>query len=111
MQQSNETMTVAEGNRLIAAYMGHFAPMYYHSDWNKLIPVIVKISHMPLIGATEPRDVCYPVTFNMPDDNGKPMFRFCGFSLHHGNTLIEAAYSAVLEVIQFENDKTKDNGR
>lgn len=86
----------------------------YHEDWNKLMPVIEKISGLPLmdtnnIFCTHPQDTCHPITFNMTTEDGKQfMFRFKGFSLHTADKLIDAAYAAVHEVCQWYN-QNKNN--
>lgn len=77
-------------------------PLHYHSDWNWLIPVIEKISKLNL---PDP-DNCseswqpFPRTFGMAnDDNGYFMFRFNRYGIHEAPVLIDAAYSAVVELL------------
>ena len=75
----------------------------YHSSWDWLMPVIEKISKVPVIGATEFYDTCYPRTFGMLQDaTGLPMFRFNCCALYVGGTLIEAAWIAIVEFIKAE---------
>lgn len=80
----------------------------YHSDWNLLIPVIEKISKIPLMNGSVPCtdtiDTCYPITFNMPDEEGNVMFRFKGGFLQKAPNLIEAAYNAVVEFIYYNQN-------
>lgn len=122
-------MSIEQQNRMIADFMGaelhgddwHIEgrdmtvnnkkfpqSLRYHVSWDWLMPVVVKISHTPLIGAEDHKDVCYPITFNMPTEDGKVMVRLCGFQLHTADTLIEATYAAVVDFIQFENE---NNGK
>jgi len=131
-------MTIEESNKLIAEFMGwkfidngdgyvdtslngkgrftekttlipNFCiALKYHSSWNRLMPVIEKISKEPLIGAETAQDVCYPVTFGMPHTDGTKMFRFAGCALSHLETLIEAAYSAVIDFIQYHNEQSTE---
>jgi hypothetical protein len=89
----------------------------YHKSWEELMPVIEKISKLPLLHwdnrvCTDPQDVCYPRTFGMPTEDGKNvMVRFNGFSLHTAPTLIEAAFMAVYEVAEYHNkQKEATNG-
>lgn len=87
----------------------------YDTLWEWLMPVIIKISKTPLLEAdgtpcTDPQDVSYPYTFGMPTDDGKRvMFRFKAFACYEGETLIEAAFEAVYEFIEFEKYR-KGNG-
>jgi hypothetical protein len=89
----------------------------YHSSWDWLMPVIEKISKIPLLHwdnrvCTDPQDTCYPCTFGMPTEDGKQvMFKFYGFSLHTAPTLIEAAHMAVYEVACYHNkQRSNTNG-
>lgn len=84
----------------------------YHSSWDWLMEVVEKISKMPLLNVdntpcTDYIDTCYPITFNMPTEDGKVMFRFKGFSLHESDKLIDAVYAAVCEVAEYELRKIK----
>jgi hypothetical protein len=85
----------------------------YHSDWNWLMPVVEKISKLPLLNVdntpcTDYIDTCYPITFNMPTEEGKVMFRFKGFSLHESESLIDAVHAAVFEVAEYHNSQTNN---
>jgi hypothetical protein len=81
----------------------------YHTSWDWLMPVIEKISKIPLLNAddticTDPQDVCYPRTFGMPTEDGKSvMVRFNAAICQEAPTLLEAAYMAVYNFIKFEN--------
>lgn len=110
-----EQNELLQGNKLIADFMGwqhhedskydecEMAKLKYHLSWDSLMPVIEKISKVPVIGATEQSDTCYPRTFGMlQDDTGLPMFRFNCCHLYVGGTLIEAAWIAVVEFIKFD---------
>jgi hypothetical protein len=83
----------------------------YHEKWDKLMPVVERISRIPLIGAEDNQDVCYPRTFGMPHTDGKIMVRLNGFSLHYGETLLEVTYAAVVEVIGFLNQQKEPHGK
>lgn len=76
----------------------------YDTNWNILMPVIDKISKIPLLNGdipcTDINDTCYPITFNMPDECGNVMVRFKGGFLSKAPTLIEAAYNAVINFIE-----------
>lgn len=136
MAQSNEP-TIDEKNSTIARFMGiipipagtkrlgdikppeeSIVFLNYHESWKLLMPVIEKISKMPLLNAdntlcTDPQDVCYPRTFGMPTEDGKQvMFRFNGFITHEADTLIEAAHKAVYEAAYYEiNQQPQTNGQ
>lgn len=83
--------------------------LYYHLSWDELMPVVEKIAKIPLHNpdgtvCAHPQDTCHPITFNMPTEDGKQvMFRFKGFSLHTADKLIDAAYAAVYEVVEYHN--------
>jgi len=105
-----------ENDRLIARFMGmkgtdiFLSQNYlYHSDWSRLMPVVERIASIPIIGAVDNQDVCYPRTFGMPHTDGKIMVRFNGFSLHYGDTLLEAIYEAVVEAVEILNTQNKPN--
>jgi len=87
----------------------------YHTSWDWLMPVVEKISRIEFdrheqelpFGDTEiVIETHYPRTFGMLNKEGKPMFRFnCG-TLHTADTLIEAAWLAVVDFIQGYNQLT-----
>lgn len=115
--QTPEQLT---GNKLIADFMGlrigvelySWRPgctqpleekhLNYHESWGWLMPVIEKISLHPLIGAEDYGDTCHPITFNMPTEDGKRMFRFRGYAVHEADTIIEAAWMAVVEFVEHQ---------
>lgn len=89
----------------------------YHTSWDWLMPVIEKISKIPLLNhdntpCADPQDTCYPRTFGMPTTNGTHvMFRFNDFRTHTADTVIKAAHQAVYEIAKSELDnqqKQKD---
>lgn len=78
----------------------------YNTSWDWLMPVIEKISKIPLLNAddtpcTDPQDVCYTRTFGMPTEDGKNvMVRFNAAICCEAPTLLEAAYMAVYDFIK-----------
>jgi hypothetical protein len=109
--------SIKSKNEAIARFMGSNNPSpyewQYHESWDALMPVIEKISKIRLLDnnceCIELQDVCYPRTFGMPNDDGKQvMVRFNGFSLFLAPTLIDAAYLAVFEVVEYELEKQKE---
>lgn len=80
-----------------------------HSNWNQLMLVIERIGCIEFNRHEEEQEdgskiimieTHYPRTFGMLSPEGKPMFRFnCG-QLHIADTLIEAAWQAVVEFIK-----------
>jgi len=49
----------------------------------------------------------YPRTFGMKDEDGNYMFRFNGFRMFAGKTIIECAYIAAVDFVEFHNKKKK----
>jgi len=75
----------------------------FDKDWNMLMPVVEIISKVPLIGATDLQDTCYPRTFGMLNlETGNLMVRFNGMFLNEAPTLIEATWLAVVEFVNAE---------
>lgn len=115
------------GNKMISEYMELSMPsgyhkyptkgggtcrtneLKYHYNWNWLMCVVEKISKIPLLNidntpCTHPQEVCYPLTFGMPTEDGENvMVRFSGSQCHQAPTLIEAVYISVIDFIDFEN--------
>lgn len=77
--------------------------LQYHSDWKWLMPVIEKISKYKFPDFEFNDDTSYPRTFGMISEDGEFMFRFNRGSLFKGDTLIEAAFPAVFEFVQWYN--------
>lgn len=69
----------------------------YHSSWDWLMPVIIKISQ---IDSGDSEECAYPRTFGMFSQTGQVMVRLNGFALFRADTLIEAAYLAVVDFIE-----------
>lgn len=122
-----DSKEILEGNKLIADFMGlkmgidnySYWPgciepiqerhLNYHASWGWIMPVIEKISRIPHPESEqlgERLDTFYPVTFGMISLNGKPMFRFFCCSLFEEDTLIEAAWKAVVDFIKRNNTLT-----
>ena len=108
----NELIADRKDLKAVEKFMG-YADGYLSEKvtWNDVMPPVLKISKEPLehwdgTPCTDIIDTCYPITFNMPTENGKVMFRFKGFSLHEADTLIEAVWQAVIEFITWH---TKQN--
>lgn len=78
-----------------------FVSLSYHSDWNRLMPVVEKISKIKLPEAANDFDTHHPTTFGMLNaETGRPMFRFYCCSVFEANTLIEAAWMACVDFIK-----------
>lgn len=109
---------IEEGNKLIAIFDSLIPAVNgipdYHLHWELLMPVVEKISKIPLIGGYDISDTCYPRTFGMINvETGKVMVRFTGSFINEADTLIEATWNAVLEFIKYHNyitPKTDTNG-
>lgn len=110
-QQLTVKETLEQGNRLIAEFLGwHLDPkrsLKYHSSWDWLMPVVEKIADIPMEGfineETEDGGYAYPITFGMRTEIGEWMVRFRGHGLHQADTLIQAAWLAVVDFIQWRN--------
>lgn len=122
--------TAIEGNKLIALFMGatisdkgivllkewhdnhkfcEVSDLKYHSSWDWLMPVVEKITRIPLPYKQDDgrQDTHWPRTFGMLDEWGNPMFRFnCG-KLFTADTLIEATYKAIVDFIEWYNNQNK----
>lgn len=89
-----------------------FSKLKYHTSWDWLMPVVEKISQHRYedYGKCEPyQDCAYPRTFGMLTEEGKPMVRINASSLFIADTLIEAAWLAVVDFIKYYNEKKIDN--
>lgn len=76
----------------------------YHKRWELLMPVIIKLSEQHLGWSVNDvyhkfDDCLYPRTFGMRDENGHYMFRFNNHQLFTHESLITAAWMAVVDCI------------
>jgi hypothetical protein len=79
----------------------------YHVSWDWLMPVIEKICKTEIIEAEHRQDTYYIRTFGMlNEETGNPMFRFYCCSVFEAETLIEAAWMAVVDFIKTNNTTT-----
>ena len=96
-------MDIIEENKLISDYLGKSGYTNYLSSWNKLMPVIEKISRDKFEDDPD-GDGCYPRTFGMINlETDNPMFRFNRYPVFEADTLIEAAFNAVVDYLKFNN--------
>jgi hypothetical protein len=112
-------MGVKIGVELYSWHPGSTCPireehLNYHASWGWLMPVIEKISLIEFdrkFDEQEERDVVWrhhPITFGMlNEDTGRRMFRFSCSGLFEGDTLIEAAYLAVVDFIKWQKEKNQ----
>jgi hypothetical protein len=127
------TTDTIQGNKLIAEFMGvkvyqkkdgelrvlarnnrdYMLKLWakYHSSWDHLMPVVEKISLMnypdePTFADDEDYvpDTAYPRTFGMISRNGQFMVRFNRQPLFEADTLIEAAWMAVVDFVKTYNE-------
>lgn len=91
----------------------------YHLSWSWLMPVIEKISRIEYERQEEENgfgemvtviETAYPRTFGMLNSEGKPMFRFNRHQLFTAETLIEAAWLAVVDFVNWYNQQSAVNG-
>jgi hypothetical protein len=115
-------MTIQESNKLIAEFEGRLfyghpisgfggntgnalPQMKYHTSWDWLMPVIEKISQHKWEPDEDYSTYVYPVTFGMRrESDGQYMFRFVCSGLFIEPKLIDAAYKAVVDWIQWHNE-------
>jgi hypothetical protein len=122
-------LEILENNKAIANFMGvkigedgySWRPgcteplqerhLNYHASWGWLMPVIEKISRIEVerkVNEDTGETIVwthYPVTFGMLDsETGRPMFRFYASGLFEADTLIEAAYEAVVDFVKWKNE-------
>lgn len=76
----------------------------FHTDWSILMNVIIKLSEQHLGWPADDvyhkfDDCLYPRTFGMRDENGHYMFRFNNHQLFTHESLITAAWMAVVDCI------------
>lgn len=112
---------ILEGNKIIAEFMGKkvlharyfdddpcllfkddlgYTKTFYHSSWDSLMPVIIKISNLKIKYENENTYYNpYPVTFGMRNEEGLYMFRFHSWFLYSDEELIKAAWLAVTDFI------------
>lgn len=79
-------------------YMAEYAK--YDSDWTWLMRVLEKICRTKIGDGEKFVDYAYPYTFGMLSEDGKIMVRLHGFPVHLADTLLEATYEAVCEVVE-----------
>lgn len=86
----------------------------YEMLWQNLMPVIEKISLIEFDRKTdeETGEVTiwrhHPVTFGMLNSTtGRPMFRYSCSGLFEADTLIEAAYIATVDFLEWYNSQPK----
>lgn len=72
----------------------------YDSDWSWLMKVVDKLCHLKIGDGEKTVEYAHPYTFGMLSEDGKIMVRLHGFPLHLADTLIEATYEAVCEVVE-----------
>jgi hypothetical protein len=83
-----------------------WTPVYYHESWDWLMPVVEKISRIEFERRYDEYQekwiiwTHHPITFGMLDDNRKPMVRFYCSTLNLGDTLIQAAWNAVVDFVK-----------
>jgi len=97
-------MTTTEGNKIIAEFMGYekvHEDLYYHSNWNLLMPVVEKIETLDYEFLVNSQQIGF----------GEYMFAGEFNWLVEINreeiTLIQSIYDAVIQFIQWYNQNKK----
>lgn len=120
-----QRLIIQETNTLIAKFMGakkswygnylvftvenpqltgkiNHEDIFYHSKWEWLMPVLEKIARTKIGDGETTVDYAYPYTFGKLNiETGKMMVRLNGFFVHEADTLLEATYMAVVEVLKY----------
>jgi hypothetical protein len=101
-----------DGNRLIAEFMGvEFGHdeqpkvfVKYHASWQWLMPVLEKLCKKEIGDGIKYVKYATPRTFGMLNpETGQIMVRLDGFQLQQADTLIEATFKAIVDVIKWLN--------
>jgi hypothetical protein len=106
-------MTTQESKKLIDIFMGvqsddPFGATSYHLIWDELMPVVEKIEHVGLVKVSITEKNCYIDTTGVENEDPaymKRLNKFKGINLDD-ETKIEATYRAVIQFIQWFNQKT-----
>ena len=102
---------IAKGNSIISEFMGYkMIPAWstYHKHWQKLMPVVEKISRRKVGDGIEYVEYSYPHTFGMLNaETGQIMVRLNGCQCFQADTLIEATWLAVVDFCKYQNEKKK----
>lgn len=132
MNTPSSSRSIEEGNKLIAEFLGwefngenplipNLYPSYgyesgytefstkvleFNTRWDWLMPVIEKLAKLKLRYENVPEDYYkYPVTFGMTDEEGNFMVRLNCAPLFSAKTLIEAAWLAVVDFLEWYNSE------
>ena len=82
--------------------------MRYDMSWKLLMPVLEKLCRTKIGDGETTVEYAYPYTFGRLSIEGDMMVRLDGFSCHRADTLLEATYEAVCEVVEFIKCRKKD---
>lgn len=117
-------MNTIEGNKLIAEFIGGITTdskewvnsekklvgrLFYHSSWEWLMPVLIKIGEYkyPDKFPDGTYDYAHLRTFGMKSDEGKYLVRINRSQLFQADKLIDAAWEAAVDFIQWYNEQQK----
>jgi hypothetical protein len=77
----------------------------YDTDWSWIMPVLEKLCRTRIGDGETIVDYPYPYTFGMLTPNHKIIVRLQGFGAHVADNLIDALFEAVVEAIEYINEK------